>query len=145
MSLFNKLKKKKKERKKTVSSKILFHLDQTRGHEAKTLWRVVKHDWSYPLLIRRICHGNYLNDIGRTVDSTTRDTANASVTQLCKIVIHCFNPVFMPSHLSSDSVNIPSYVITFIPEKLKTSSFTNPYLYSKNNNYVEEKERKKEI
>lgn len=121
------------------TSKVLFHFNQTRGHEAKTLWRVVKHDWSYSLLIRRICHGNYLNDIGRTVDSTTRDTANASVTQLCKIVIHCFNPVFMSSHLSSDHVNIPSYVIIFIHEKLNTTSPINPpikyvYIYLKNNN-----------
>lgn len=133
MSSFSGLKKKNN----NVSTKILFHFNQTLGHEAKTLWRVVKHDWSYSLLIRRICHGNYLNDIGRTVDSTTRDTANASVTQLCKIVIHCFNPVFMSSHLSSDRVNIPSYVIIFIPEKLKTPSITNPsmkYTYLKNNN-----------
>lgn len=121
MSSFNELKKKKINKCFDETWKILFHFNQTRRHEAKTLWRVVKHDWSYSLLIRRICHGNYLNDIGRTVDSTTRDTANASVTQLCKIVIHCFNPVFMSSHLSSDCVNIPSYVIIFIPEKLKTA------------------------
>lgn len=53
----------------------------------------------------------------------------------------------MSSHLSSDRVNIPSYVIIFIPEKLKTPSITNPsmkYTYLKNNNELCRRGRKGE-
>lgn len=55
----------------------------------------------------------------------------------------------MSSHLSSDRVNIPSYVIIFIPEKLKTPSITNPsmkYTYLKNNNELcRERERERDL
>lgn len=55
----------------------------------------------------------------------------------------------MSSHLSSDRVNIPSYVIIFIPEKLKTPFITNPsmkYTYLKNNNELcRERERERDL